>query len=181
MKLLKFIFKALLIGIVALGIIGFFLPSESNVSRSIEINDTPEKVFGYINDLRQFTRWSPWTNIDPDMVTEYSGAEKGVGARLAWRSDHPHVGNGTQEIILSSAPNSLVVHLEFDDQGGGDADFLLQPTNKGTKMTWRFHTDWGYNIVGRYMGLMMDKWVGPMYAKGLDNLKQLAESEQTTD
>lgn len=43
--------------------------------------------------------------------------------------------------------------------------------------TWDFHTDWGFNIPGRYMGLMMDKWVGPMYEKGLGNLKQLADNE----
>ena len=31
-------------------------------------------------------------------------------------------------------------------------------------------------MVGRYMGLMMDEWVGADYERGLERLKELAET-----
>jgi hypothetical protein len=33
----------------------------------------------------------------------------------------------------------------------------------------------GVNPVGRWMGLMMDRWVGADYERGLANLKALVE------
>ena len=32
------------------------------------------------------------------------------------------------------------------------------------------------NLIGRYFGLMMEKWLGPDYEKGLENLKRVAEA-----
>ncbi len=39
---------------------GYFLPKESVVARSIELNAPPEKVFAQLSDLKAFSQWSPW-------------------------------------------------------------------------------------------------------------------------
>jgi hypothetical protein len=44
-----------------------------------------------------------------------------------------------------------------------------------TRLTWSFDADFD-NMLGRYMGLMMDRWVGSDYVRGLERLKALAES-----
>jgi hypothetical protein len=44
-------------------------------------------------------------------------------------------------------------------------------------VTWAFDTDFGYNLVGRYFGLMLPRSIGADYEKGLANLKDLAEGK----
>ena len=46
---------------------------------------------------------------------------------------------------------------------------------EGTRLTWSFDANLD-SMVGRYMGLMMDKWVGSDYEGGLARLKELAET-----
>lgn len=41
-------------------------------------------TFAYVNDLREWTAWSPWEGSDPDLSRTYSGANKGVGSSFAW-------------------------------------------------------------------------------------------------
>ena len=48
--------------------------------------------------LHQWTRWSPWEDVDPDLHRAYSGAEEGVGAVYAW-SGNRKAGAGRMEII----------------------------------------------------------------------------------
>ncbi len=94
---------------------------------------------------------------------------------MVWTSDEPKVGSGSQEIV-ESVPDALVVTaLDFGDMGTADARFVLEPTAAGTRLTWGFVTDTGYNPVMRWMGLKLDDWVGADYEAGLARLKALAE------
>ena len=45
----------------------------------------------------------------------------------------------------------------------------------GTQVTWTMNGDMGANPLYRWMGLFMDKMVGPDFDAGLANLKALAE------
>ena len=96
---------------------------------------------------------------------------------MTWKSDNPNVGNGTQE-ILAVIPNERVESsLAFDGQPPARAVFVLEPQADGkTKVTWEFHGDMGNNPVGRWMGLMMDDFLGPDYEKGLNKLKSVVEA-----
>jgi carbon monoxide dehydrogenase subunit G len=177
MKFMKFLLTTIVGLVVTLVVVGIFLPSNSEVSRSTHINATPEKVFSYLNDFKQFNRWSPWARIDPDTQYQFHGPATGVGSKISWSSENQNVGSGSQEITLSLPNKELAVDLEFGGQGSGKAGYVLEPTNGATDITWNFKTEWGFNILGRYMGLMMDDLVGTEYEKGLSNLKQLVESE----
>ena len=177
MKFLKILLKSLLLLIVVLAVVSLFLPSKSEVSRSVRIDAPPAEVFPYVNDFRQFNRWSPWFGIDPDTEYEFSGPASGVGAKLEWSSEDPNVGKGSQEIVASVEPERVDTRLEFDGQGDANAAFVLVPKEGGTQVTWQFDVEWGYNPIGRYMGLMMDEMVGKSYEEGLQKLKLLAEGE----
>jgi hypothetical protein len=52
----------------------------------------------------------------------------------------------------------------------------LEPTPEGVKVTWTFQGDAGKNPIGRYMGLMIESFLGPQYERGLANIKKIAES-----
>jgi len=177
MKILLKTLKYFAVLVVILGGISFFLPSQSEVSRSIGISAPPEKVYSYVNSMQQFNRWSPWFGLDPDAEVIYSGPDTGEGAAMAWSSENPSVGKGKQEIVKAIDNQLIETKLEFDGQGDALARWVLEPDSGGTKISWEFSTQWGYNPIGRYMGLMMDKWVGGAYEDGLNKLKALVESE----
>ncbi len=175
MKIVKVLLGIVVALVVAILVVGQLLPSEQHVERSTVIDADPAAVFALINDFREFNRWSPWAEKDPQTEYEFSGPDSGVGSKMAWRSEDPNVGSGEQEII-ESQPNTMVkTKLTFD---GFDtpsyATFALEEAGNGTRVTWAFDANLD-NLVGRYMGLMMDRWVGADYENGLARLKEVAE------
>jgi len=175
MRVLKWIFG--LVALLAVFVVAgaYMLPREVTVARSLEIKAGSEDVFPHINSLKAGAKWSPWLAIDPEVQTTFSGPDAGVGAKLAWASDHPNVGSGTQEITHSVAGERVETALDFGDMGTAKAMFVLAGADEGTTITWTLVSDMGNNPVGRWMGLMMDGWVGADFEKGLGNLKTLIE------
>lgn len=176
MKFVKILLGVIVALLVLFLVGGLLLPGEQHVERSVVINAEPAKVFSMVNDYREFNKWSPWATIDPEGTEyEFAGPDTGVGSRMSWRSEHPNVGSGAQEIVESQLDTMVKSKLTFE---GFDtpsyATFMLKPTDRGTHLTWSFDANLD-SMVGRYMGLMMDKWVGADYERGLARLKELAE------
>ncbi|MXW73542.1 MAG: SRPBCC family protein [Gammaproteobacteria bacterium] len=176
------IIKRILLGIVALlvlfFVVGFLLPRDVRVERSVEIDASPQAVFTMVNDFQQFNRWQPWAQIDPTTRYVYEGPATGAGSRMTWYSDHPQVGDGMQEITLSEPYSRVRMALDFGTGGLANADYLIDAGGAGGSiLTWTLETDMGGNPVARYVGLMMDGMVGPAYEQGLANLKEILENQ----
>ncbi len=175
---MKFL-RNLVIGLIGLVVIlaasAYLLPRHVVVERSIAVEAPPETVFPLINSLKRGAEWSPWLARDPQTKLTFGGPDEGVGANMHWESDHPQVGNGSQQITLSRANERVESALDFGAQGPATAWFDLVPDGTGTLLTWGLDADMGMNPIGRWMGLMMDGWVGPDYERGLANIKALAE------
>lgn len=168
---------ASLAGLVALG---FILPDKAHVARSVVVNAPPEKVFALISDFNQWSRWSPWADLDPNTVYEISGS--GVGHRMRWTSKDPNVGAGVQTVTAMEPPSRLVTHLEFGDMGNADATMTLTPEGEATKVVWSLDSKMRDGVplwmkpMSTYMGFFMDGMVGADYEKGLAKLKAAAEA-----
>ncbi len=175
MRIIKWML-GILVALVVVFLAGAFaLPKDVAVARSIEIDATPDQIFPHVNSLKAGAEWSPWLGRDPEVQLTYSGPDAGVGAKLDWTSDHPQVGNGSQIISASVPDKQVTTDLDFGDMGSAVAVFELVENAGKTTVTWGFETDLGSNPVARWMGLMMDKWVGGDYEAGLSNLKSLVE------
>ncbi|MEM9266746.1 MAG: SRPBCC family protein [Cyanobacteria bacterium P01_F01_bin.13] len=159
---------------------GFVLPSQVHVERSLLISAPPTEIFPLVSDFNQWDAWSPWTDIDPNAEMTISGS--GVGQTMAWHSEDPQVGSGTQEVIGLESPNYVNTHLDFGDQGMADATLTLTPQDDGTLVSWSLDSDMRAGIptleqpISTYFGFLMDSMIGKDYEKGLSNLKTLAES-----
>ena len=175
MRLIKWLFGVLVVlGIVFVGG-AFLLPKDVAVARSIEINAAPSDVFPHVNSLKAGQNWSPWLERDPDVQLTYDGPDEGVGAKMAWASDEPNVGQGTQIITISDPDKQVVTALDFGPMGTATATFTLEGADDKTTLTWDLYTDAGNNPMARWMGLVMDDMVGADYETGLANLKSLIE------
>ncbi len=175
MKFLKRLIAVVVIVVAALIGGAYLLPQEVTVSRSITIDAEPDAIFPHVNSMQGTEGWSPWLSRDPEVRLSYSGPEMGVGNTLEWASEEPSVGNGRQEIVTSVENERVETALDFGDMGTAQAAFILEANGGATQVTWTLVTDMGTNPVGRYMGLMMDRWVGADYEAGLANLKALVE------
>lgn len=176
MRILKKLLLVIVVVVVALAGIGMLLPRQVHVERSAVINAPPATVFALVNGYRMFNKWSPWSDRDPAAKYTWEGPDFGVGAKFSWTSEKADVGSGSQEIVESRAPEAVKVRLDFGAQGVAWSNWALAPEAGGTKTTWSCDIDTGAGPVGRWFGLMMDKWVGTDYAKGLENLKAFAEA-----
>lgn len=175
MRILVKSIKAFLLIIVLAVLISFALPRVVSVERSTVIGAKPSDIFPHVNALRASEAWSPWLGRDPEVMLIYEGPEAGVGNGLVWSSDHPQVGKGRQVITASDPDARVEMALDFGAQGSAEAYFTLDAVDGGTEVVWGFSTDTGYNPIARWMGMMMDGWVGADYEMGLSNLKRLVE------
>ena len=178
MRLIKRIFVTLIGAILVLVGVSYLLPGKAIVSRSISIDAPATVIFPYVNSMQETEKWSPWLSRDPETKLIYSGPEAGVGNTLNWSSDHEQVGTGTQEIVESIENQVVKTALDFGPMGTASALFVLQPEGDQTQISWGFESNLGMNPMMRWMGLMMDKWVGGDYERGLENLKELVEGQR---
>lgn len=89
-QVLRFIAIAALVVaalILALSAYAFTRPDQIRIERNLAVDAPPEATYSLITDLREWRRWSPFEQLDPDMARDYGGAEKGVGATYAWQGD----------------------------------------------------------------------------------------------
>ncbi|HSN70533.1 MAG TPA: SRPBCC family protein, partial [Steroidobacteraceae bacterium] len=109
--------RAVLIGLVILALVvlaaGLFLPKTAHVERSILIDAPPAAIYDVVSNLRRFNEWSPWYERDPDARYEYTGPERGVGAKMSWTSAQADVGSGSQEIIAADPDRAVTTRLDF--------------------------------------------------------------------
>jgi len=87
------------------------------VERSATIDAPPERVYGLIANFRNWTKWSPWEGVDPQLTRTYAGAESGTGAVYGW-SGNRKAGQGRMEITDASEPSRVHIDLVFESRGG---------------------------------------------------------------
>jgi len=177
MKILKRIIFILL-GIVALlAVIGYFMPAQVHVERSVKMHQHVPVVFNYVNDLHNWNSWSPWYEKDPKAKIEYSGPQSGTGSTMHWESDVREVGKGRMQIVQSNPDSVVGLDLYFmSEETPTRADFRMNEAGDSTIVTWSLAFDAGMNPFKRLMGKFMDGMVGPDFEKGLAKLKSINES-----
>ena len=84
MKVLKRIFFVLVAFVLIFVIVGFVLPRQRHVQRSIFIDAPASVVFSQVNGFRNFTDWSPFVAVMPEAEYAYEGPEFGVGSTISW-------------------------------------------------------------------------------------------------
>src|SRR5216117_2994542 len=101
MAVLRKVVIALVLIAVAVGVVGLLLPLQAHVERTTVINAPRATIFAQLDGFRNFSRWSPWADKDPNAKYTFEGPESGAGARMSWVGDPKTVGSGSQVILES--------------------------------------------------------------------------------
>jgi hypothetical protein len=147
------------------------------VVRSTTIGAPAATVHGLLRDFHEWTKWSPWEGIDPNLERTYSGPDSGVGATYAWRGNRK-VGQGRMEILEEIPNERVVIALEFIKpfKASNTAIFELESSGESTMVIWRMIGP--RTFMTKVMGIFtsMDKMIGPDFEKGLAQLSITATS-----
>lgn len=180
MKILKRIFIVLVVIVGALAVIGFLVPREQHVERSLTVQANAASTFDQINNLKNWENWSPWIKLDPASIRNYSEPASGSGAYYTWSSENQNVGKGKMTITESQPLSLIKTKLEFEGMEPATGYFKIEPDGEGTKVTWAFDANMGSNPFYRLMGLMMDRMLGENFNEGLAGIKKAAEAAPVT-
>jgi hypothetical protein len=183
MKALK-ITGIVVLSIIAITVIALAAMSpRSHMERSVVINAQPAAVYEELISFKNINTWSPWFKLDPNMKLTYEGPEAGVGAKMTWDSQDPNVGKGAQWIMEAEENRRVKSGMNFGAmEGNFVAEFILEPTPEGTKVTWTYDGDVSNTptmnaAFGKFFGAFTDSMLGPSYEQGLDALKRKVESK----
>jgi uncharacterized protein YndB with AHSA1/START domain len=166
---------AVAVAVLAILIYAATKPDIFHVERTIDIKAPPEKLFGLINDFRQWDAWTPY-NKDPAMKKMYGDKTVGSGATYAWEGNKD-VGKG-EIAITESEPNSRIaldLHMIEPFEGRNHVVFALKSAGDTTTVTWILEDHHTFFLKLISVFINMDRMIGRDFEVGLARLKKLAE------
>ena len=175
MKTLKRFAFFLIVLVAALAVVGCLLPAPYHVERSLTVNVPPEKRFTIAANFQTWENWTAWNlPLDPSRQRTFAGPVSGVGSVMSW--DGKKTGQGEMTLTQYVPPKEFTYDRAFDHgkfESIGRLSF--EPAGDGTTVTWIDTGDIGGNPFYRWMGLAMDKLIGPDFEQGLAGSKMLPE------
>ena len=173
-----YVLGAIVAAVLILIVLASRRPDEFRIERSARIETRPEDVFDEINDFRNWKQWSPWEELDPNMVTTYDGPESGVGAKKAW-TGNSKAGQGAMEILDTDMPNRVKIRIDFIKpiQAQHISEFHMKPEGSATLISWQMHGK--NNLISKVFGLFMnmDAMIGKDFEEGFENLKTVLKNK----
>jgi len=180
MPLIKKLLIALIITAGFFYVIGYFFPARWSVKRAIEIKNSAEKIYPYINDLHNWGQWYPWTKkMDVSLKIIYEGPETGPGSIRRWSGSSIKSG----EIKIIKSEKNRGVWYTFTSEGSRvvvNGSLIIQEQSTGKnpvcRVTWEDTGDSGYNYFARFLSGAIDEAIGKNFEAGLLALKQAVEN-----
>jgi uncharacterized protein YndB with AHSA1/START domain len=178
-KKIKSIFAGVAVLLAGILIYGAFKPGNFHVQRTIAINAPTERIFPLINDFHNWSQWSPYENLDPNMKRTFGGPASGQGSIYGWEGNSK-AGKGQMEITESAPSSKVVIRLDFVKpiEGHDTVEFTLQPNGSSTNVTWAMAGP--LNFSGKVMTIFvsMDSIMGGDFENGLAKMKAAAEKSK---
>ena len=168
---------SLLIVVVIFVVIGLFLPSKRTYSYSIETNRPMATVYDLFNGFSRFKDWNPTLRYDKNAKSQITGPAEGKGAKFAYQSRDKVIGEGSWEIV-ESTPGELVKYRLTGPTRGQDKTMTIKLERTGQKkqnikITQQYRVNYGWDILGRYAGLYVNRNIGDDVKRGLDKFSAL--------
>ncbi|MEM7309635.1 MAG: SRPBCC family protein [Planctomycetota bacterium] len=159
--------------VVGLVVLGFVLPTEWSLERTVVINAPPAEVHTQLIDLRTWEDWSAWNReADPTCEWDYTG-EPGTGMSMEWQGD-TH-GHGRMTITSADPASGFTYDLEFlDFDSTATGNFSYAPEGSGTKVTWYTEGDMDM-FMGGLLAMALMPALEVAFDDGLAKLKTRVE------
>lgn len=174
MKFLKYLLLLVLVLVIGGLVYTMMQPNEYDISRDKVIKAPIADVFNTVNDLRSWEEWGPWHDEDSTIVVTYGDKTVGVGASDSWTSQD---GPGNIKTVAVETNKSIHQKMQFGDYNPTDVIWTFKEVEGGTAVSWHIK-DTDAPFVFKMAAAMSGGWdgmLGPMEAKGLDNLETVVQ------
>lgn len=153
-------------------VVGFLLPRDFTVHRSISVQVSSKAVYDVLNDLSSWENYMPWYTDDSQVEFKVGEVQKGVGATQVWSGS----GSGSISIVESDIQKGIKYKIQFGERPEDQAisEFHFQDSSTGTLINWSMSGRVEAPL-GGYVNLLMDDMIGSVFEKGLIQLKQYLE------
>lgn len=178
---MKKILVGLLVFIVIICAVGFILPTDFAIAKSVTIDAPPAEVHAWVGHLEKWEAWAPWKEDDPSMKTTLGEKTTGIGAYQSWSGES---GDGELTFTKCDPESGIAYDMAFimdDTKSPSTAAMSYEKAGEGTTVTWTMEGDIGTmmpRIMAGYMNVfMMERSVGDSFDKGLASLKSKVEGK----
>lgn len=154
-------------------LVSLLLPSKVTITKSVEINATPEKVRDQIIKFENWKNWYP-AFTDENIIVVKNPPTKNI-LNSVTLSDKQ--GRSNTLNLVDSSNQTLDINLQSFSSAKVSYQFFIIPKNNNqTQVTWNINTDLGWYPWRRIRGIFMDKVSGLQYETALENLRKAAEN-----
>ncbi|NML36105.1 hypothetical protein HHL17_02740 [Chitinophaga sp. G-6-1-13] len=176
MKVLKALAWIVGILLLVLIILIFAAPTQMHIERTVEINAPASIVWNDIVRFEKFNQWNTWKLMDSTAEYTISGDDGTVGAVDTWKGKK--IGEGKLQHLSLDPYKSIQQKLTFITPFHSESDVFFQLSEAAgkTKVIWGF--DAHYDRPQNVMALFMKGALEEDFAKGLNNLKSMAEADK---
>jgi hypothetical protein len=177
MRIIKYLLLLFLLSLVALTIYIATQKGNFTVKSSKVINSPKATVFAYVNDYKNWQKFSSWIASDKDMKLTYSPTSTGNGSTLTWDGNND-IGN--IQTLYTKGNDSIVQKMEYN---GTSSDVFLsfKDTVGGTKVIWKSVGKMDFMLkVNSFFSGGTQNTLSKVYDKCLANLDKTLDFENTT-
>jgi hypothetical protein len=150
------------------------MPKPYSLQVSHDIHAPIGDVFDVLNDLNQLNSWSPFSAMDPSLVSSVSTPASGVGSVYSWKGKR--IGSGSMAMTVCTKPYKIAFDMDFNGKDTALSEYLLTEKDGVTTVTWFLGGERG--VGGQIMNAIFkfDKMMAKNFEDGLTSLKNLIES-----
>lgn len=163
-----------LVGVLGLAVVvGAVRGSHWEVERSVTIQASPEQLLPLVADFESgWTKWSVWSEMDPQGKWEFGGNPGEPGHWMAW--DGPEVGHGKLTLTKVEASGITYEGQIETDEPNNVGTITFEPDGDATKVTWHDEGDAPPVIGGLFKGMLEDM-LGQNFEQNLEKLGKTAQ------
>lgn len=177
MRIIKYLFLLFLLSLVSLTIYIATQKGNFTVKSSKVINSPKATVFGYVNDYKNWQKFSSWIASDKDIKLSYSPTTTGNGSTLTWEGIND-IGN--IQTLYTKGNDSIVQKMEYNGTSS-DVFWSFKDTIGGTKVTWKSVGKMDFMLkVNSFLTGGTQNTLSKVYDKCLVNLDKTLDFENTT-
>ncbi|MGB8705143.1 MAG: GyrI-like domain-containing protein [Gillisia sp.] len=177
MKIIKYLFFLLLIGIIAGAVYVATKNGDYQMERSVVIKAPVSVVFNEVNNFHNWEDWSPWSKRTEDVIVLYSDTTSGKGASFSWKSESLGKGKITNIKVLpnSSIDEKLFLSPASYADSKSDAYWKFDSISEGTKVTWGIKGEQSFmeKLAYTFKDSSFTQQLKPLFNQALSNLKEV--------
>lgn len=157
-RVLEVVLSLIIVFLIAV-LVAVFLPSSGHIERVVELSNPVRQIYDTVDGFGRYPDYSALRTFDPAVKFTRSGPEKGVGAKIGWKTNYDKIGDGGLTITEASEDSQVKMAVDNGWMGSNKRYTLdLMPASNGktVRVKMAYDVDYGWNLMWRFAGLYIN-------------------------